>query len=97
MKLSTIAEKAAKELEWGILKYYYNGKHCMFGAIIHYRLGHERCLKADSTIIIDYSLDALTMSKKELEMISIDKILTKNDCERWNFTRFAKEFKKLGI
>ena len=95
MKLSAIAKKAAKELKWGSREYYHNGKHCMLGAIIHYRRGHEHCLKADSHHSL--ALAIFQMSEKESEMISIDKILEKNDSKGWNFTRFAKEFKKLGI
>ena len=97
MKLSTIASKAARELEWGQGYHYNQGRHCMLGAILHYRLGHEHCLKVAGSLDTYYSTDTLKMSVKESEEISIDEIWGKNDREDWDFARFAKEFKKLGI
>ena len=102
MKLSTIASKAARELRWGQDDPYVptTDRHCMIGAIIHYRLGHEHCLKSTDDIPATdyYSHKTLKCSAKESEAISIDKIWQKNDYgEGWDFARFAKEFKKLGI
>ena len=98
MKLSTIASKAARELKWGQGYHYGQGIHCMLGAIVHYRLGHEHCLKTmNISDTAYYSSDTLKMSAKESEAISIDEIWRRNDEGGWNFTRFVKEFKKLGI
>ena len=100
MKLSTIASKAARELKWGQGYHYNQGRHCMLGAIVHYRLGHKHCLKTITGIgeTTYYSPDTLKCSAKESEAISIDEIWSKNDDgEGWDFARFVKEFKKLGI
>ena len=98
MKLSIIASKAARELKWGHGYHYSQGRHCMLGAILHYRLGHNHCLKTmvgpDTQY---YSPDTLKMSAKESKAISIDEIWQKNDDGGWDFARFAREFKKLGI